>query len=72
MQLILERYTITGNDKIRGIADPETEFKYRINRNERFNVKNREAIDGIFDLYHLFDPGLTGAFAIQNASARSS
>jgi hypothetical protein len=50
------------DDKIRGIADPETEFKYRINRNERFNVKNREAMDGIFDQYHLLDLGLTGVF----------
>jgi hypothetical protein len=50
LQLIPDRYTITGDDKIRRRADGETEFKYRINRNERFNVKNREAMDGIFDL----------------------
>jgi hypothetical protein len=61
LQLTLDRYTITGDDKIRGIADPETVFKYRINRNERFNVKKREAMDGIFDQYSLLGPALTVA-----------
>ncbi|EPS29990.1 hypothetical protein PDE_04940 [Penicillium oxalicum 114-2] len=38
-------YTITKDDKIRQRTDPESGFKYRINRNDRFNVKNREAMD---------------------------
>lgn len=39
-------YFITKNDQIRKIGDPEAVFQYRINRNERFNVKHREAMNG--------------------------
>ncbi|OOQ83095.1 Arb2 domain-containing protein [Penicillium brasilianum] len=38
-------YTITADDKIRSSIDLETGFKYKINRNDRYNVKNREAMD---------------------------
>lgn len=41
------RYFINENDQIRQIANPEEDFKYRINRNERFNIKQREAMNGM-------------------------
>ncbi|KAJ5103753.1 hypothetical protein N7532_004282 [Penicillium argentinense] len=36
-------YCITENDQLRSIKDHTAEFMYRINRNERYNIKNREA-----------------------------
>ncbi|KAF7718633.1 Uncharacterized protein PECH_008847 [Penicillium ucsense] len=38
-------YTITKDDKIRASVDLEGEFQYKIDRNDRYNVKNREAMD---------------------------
>ncbi|KAJ5235309.1 uncharacterized protein N7469_004477, partial [Penicillium citrinum] len=38
-------YFINDNDQIRKISDPEATFQYRINRNDRFNVKQREALN---------------------------
>lgn len=35
---------ITADDQIRQIVNPEEGFKYKINRNDRFNLKNREAM----------------------------
>lgn len=42
-----DRYFINDNDQIRQIANPEAEFQYKINRNDRFNVKQREAMNGM-------------------------
>lgn len=42
----LARYFINDNDQIRKISDPEAVFQYKINRNERFNIKQREALNG--------------------------
>lgn len=44
----ISRFFITEGDLIRQIADPEAEYKYKINRNDRFNVKNREAMNGLY------------------------
>ncbi|KAJ5095618.1 Arb2 domain-containing protein [Penicillium alfredii] len=38
-------YFINDNDQIRMISDPELGFQYKINRNDRFNVKQREAFN---------------------------
>lgn len=46
-------YFVTKNDQIRKISDPEAVFQYRINRNERFNVKHREAMNGKIQ-WHLY------------------
>ncbi|KAJ5386152.1 hypothetical protein N7509_008693 [Penicillium cosmopolitanum] len=54
-------YFVTENDQIRKISDPEAGFQYKINRNDRFNVKNREAMnDCIRELINtrLHDAGL--------------
>ncbi|KAJ5693055.1 hypothetical protein N7462_002478 [Penicillium macrosclerotiorum] len=40
-------YSITENDLIRQTRNPEEGFRYRINRNDRFNVKQREAMNGM-------------------------
>lgn len=37
---------ITADDQIRQILNPEEGFKFKINRNDRFNIKNREAMNG--------------------------
>lgn len=42
-----DRYFINDNDQIRQIANPEAEYQYKINRNDRFNVKQREAMNGM-------------------------
>lgn len=59
LRLIRDRYTITADDKIRSSIDLETGFKYNINRNDRYNVKNREAMDGILCLQRLLGLELT-------------
>ncbi|KAJ5212135.1 uncharacterized protein N7498_003781 [Penicillium cinerascens] len=38
-------YFITEKDLIRQTANPEAEYKYKINRNDRFNIKHREAMN---------------------------
>ncbi|KAJ9298698.1 hypothetical protein DTO271G3_3665 [Paecilomyces variotii] len=38
-------YFINGNDQIRKISDPEKEFVFKINRNDRWNLVNREAMN---------------------------
>ncbi|KAL2223180.1 Arb2 domain-containing protein [Thermoascus aurantiacus ATCC 26904] len=37
-------YFINDNDQIRKISDPEQEFQFKINRNDRWNYLNREAM----------------------------
>ncbi|KAJ5156049.1 hypothetical protein N7492_008852 [Penicillium capsulatum] len=39
------RYMITADDHIRQIVNPEESFKYKIDRNDRYNVKHREAMN---------------------------
>lgn len=41
------RYFINDSDQIRMISDPSAEFKYKINRNERWNEANKEAMNGV-------------------------
>ncbi|KAJ5137441.1 hypothetical protein N7526_003674 [Penicillium atrosanguineum] len=43
----LERlgFFITEKDMIRRINDPDLEYKYKINRNDRFNIRNRAAMN---------------------------
>ncbi|KAJ9201920.1 hypothetical protein DTO164E3_3358 [Paecilomyces variotii] len=38
-------YFINDNDQIRKISDPEKEFVFKINRNDRWNLLNREAMN---------------------------
>ncbi|KAJ5574192.1 uncharacterized protein N7459_008619 [Penicillium hispanicum] len=38
-------YTINDSDQIRQTANPKEGFKYKINRNDRYNIKNREAMN---------------------------
>ncbi|KAI9812692.1 MAG: hypothetical protein M1832_000349 [Thelocarpon impressellum] len=38
-------YFITENDEIKSIADPTKDFKFAINKNERYNEKHREALN---------------------------
>ncbi|KAJ5805443.1 uncharacterized protein N7503_003045 [Penicillium pulvis] len=39
-------FYINGNDQIRQIANPEEGYKYKVNRNDRFNVRFRESLNG--------------------------
>lgn len=49
---------INENDQIRQIDNPDEGFKYKINRNDRFNVKNSEAVNGMSrpDLVNVTNP----------------
>ncbi|KAJ6020631.1 hypothetical protein N7540_006135 [Penicillium herquei] len=38
-------YFLNAQDQIRQIDNPEEGFKYKVNRNDRFNIKHREAIN---------------------------
>ncbi|KAI9752773.1 MAG: hypothetical protein M1815_000286 [Lichina confinis] len=38
-------YFVNADDEIRSIADPSKTFQYRINKNERYNEVNKEAIN---------------------------
>ncbi|KAL1998532.1 hypothetical protein VTN02DRAFT_6012 [Thermoascus thermophilus] len=40
-------YFINDNDQIRKISDPEAGFQFKINRNDRWNELNREAMNGM-------------------------
>lgn len=38
-------YFVNADDEIRSLADPSKTFQYRINKNERYNEKNKEAMN---------------------------
>ncbi|KAJ5608909.1 hypothetical protein N7528_009476 [Penicillium herquei] len=38
-------YFLNNRDQIRQIDNPEEGYKYKVNRNDRFNIKHREAIN---------------------------
>ena len=39
-------YFVNGNDQIKMIADPERDFLFKINANDRFNEMQKEAMNG--------------------------
>lgn len=44
-------YFINDIDEIKSIADPSKTFEYRINKNERYNEKQREAMNCMSPMY---------------------
>ena len=40
------RYFINDRDQIRKISDPKQEFLFKINKNDRWNEMQREAMNG--------------------------